>query len=56
MFQFPQFSLSSLCVQEEVTQHDLCRVSPFGNPRIKGSLHLPEAYRSLPRPSSPSYA
>jgi hypothetical protein len=28
-------------------------VSPFGNLRIKGRLHLLEAYRSLSRPSSP---
>ena len=28
------------------------RVVPFGNPRIKGHLHLPAAYRSLSRPSS----
>ena len=28
-------------------------VVPFGNPRIKGYLHLPGAYRSLSRPSSP---
>ena len=28
-------------------------VIPFGNLRIKGYLHLPEAYRSLSRPSSP---
>jgi hypothetical protein len=28
-------------------------VSPFGNLRIEGYLHLPEAYRSLSRPSSP---
>ena len=28
-------------------------VIPFGNPRIKGHLHLPGAYRSLSRPSSP---
>ena len=27
-------------------------VSPFGNPRIKGYLLLPVAYRSLSRPSS----
>ena len=27
-------------------------VSPFGNPRIDGYLLLPEAYRSLSRPSS----
>ena len=30
-----------------------CWVVPFGNLRIKGYLHLPEAYRSLSRPSSP---
>ena len=28
-------------------------VVPFGNPRIKGHLHLPAACRSLSRPSSP---
>ena len=28
-------------------------VVPFGNPGIKGHLHLPQAYRSLSRPSSP---
>ena len=30
----------------------LCWVSPFGNLRIKAHLRLPEAYRSLSRPSS----
>ena len=30
----------------------LHRVSPFGNPRIKGYVLLPVAYRSLSRPSS----
>ena len=30
----------------------ICRVSPFGNPWIKGYLLLPTAYRSLSRPSS----
>ena len=33
-----------------------CRVVPFGNLRINGYLHLPEAYRSLSRPSSPPRA
>ena len=33
-----------------------CRVVPFGNLWIKGYLHLPEAYRSLSRPSSPPRA
>ena len=30
----------------------LCRVSPFGYPRIKAHLRLPVAFRSLSRPSS----
>ena len=30
----------------------LCRVSPFGNLRINAYVPLPEAYRSLSRPSS----
>ena len=29
------------------------RVTPFGNLRIKAYVPLPEAYRSLSRPSSP---
>ena len=33
-----------------------CWVVPFGNLRIKGHLHLPGAYRSLSRPSSPPRA
>ena len=32
------------------------RVAPFGNQRIKDYLHLPLAYRSLSRPSSPPRA
>ena len=32
------------------------RVSPFGHPRVDDCLRLTEAYRSLPRPSSPSRA
>lgn len=35
-----------------VDRVSLCRVSPFGNLRIKAHLRLPEAYRSLSRPSS----
>ena len=31
---------------------ELCRVSPFGYLRINGYLLLPEAFRSLSRPSS----
>ena len=33
-----------------------CRVAPFGYPGIKDRLRLPRAFRSLPRPSSPSRA
>ena len=56
MVQFPPFAPLKLCVHLRVVQHDLYWVAPFGNPRIKGYLHLPEAYRSLSRPSSPSRA
>jgi hypothetical protein len=50
MFQFPGLA------PFRVAEYDLRRVSPFGNPRIKACLQLPEAYRSLPRPSSPARA
>ena len=53
MVHFPPFASSGLCVHPRMTGHDPCRVSPFGNLRIKACLRLPEAYRSLPRPSSP---
>ena len=53
MVHFPPFASTELCVHSGMTGHDPCRVSPFGNPRIKACLRLPEAYRSLPRPSSP---
>ena len=41
-----------LCIQYRLTGLSPSRVSPFGNPRIDGYLLLPEAYRSLSRPSS----
>ena len=53
MVQFSQFRSNNLCIQLKVIRHYPYRVSPFGNPRIKACLQLPEAYRSLPRPSSP---
>ncbi len=52
MFQFPSFTAASLCIQLAAGGHDPTRVSPFGHPRIKACVQLPEAYRSLPRPSS----
>ena|GEM_PF-1312945 len=48
----PRVRSDGLWIQPAVTGYDPCRVAPFGNPRINGCLHLPEAYRSLPRPSS----
>ena len=39
-----------------MTPNDRCRVAPFGNLRIKACVPLPEAYRSLLRPSSPDEA
>jgi hypothetical protein len=52
MFQFAGLPPPGLCIQPEVTGHYPCRVSPFGYPRIKVCSRLPEAFRSLPRPSS----
>ena len=52
MFQFPRFASSHW---EDGSPSD-CRVAPFGYPRIKDRLRLPGAFRSLPRPSSPSRA
>ncbi len=36
-----------------IARYNPCWVAPFGIPRIKACLRLPEAYRCLPRPSSP---
>ena len=56
MFHFTALALTALYIQTAVSTHYGRGVLPFGNPRIDGCLHLPEAYRSLPRPSSPSNA
>ena len=45
----------TLCIQVTVTRHVSSWVSPFGYPRIKACRQLPEAFRSLPRPSSVIY-
>src|SRR5213082_1901084 len=52
MFQFPGFA-SPL---REMIGPAADRVAPFGNPGITACLQLPQAYRSLPRPSSPPCA
>ena len=44
MLQFPRFPILTDCSEEQEV--------PFGNHRIKSSLRLPGAFRSLARPSS----
>ena len=51
MFQFP--ALASAIADGMSSTY---RVVPFGNPGVKGHLHLTQAYRSLSRPSSPPRA
>ena len=51
MFQFPPFASHGLNAGDDRPSGG--RVVPFGNPRVKGHLHLTAAYRSLSRPSSP---
>ena len=41
------------CIHREVRDHDATWVAPFGNPGIIARWQLPQAYRSLLRPSSP---
>jgi hypothetical protein len=47
----PRVCLRTLCIQARIPIAGW--VSPFGNPRINDRSHLPAAYRSVPRPSSP---
>src|SRR5690349_3257131 len=51
MFQFP--GLAPASVSSPVTSLATGRVSPFGHPGITAHVQLPQAYRSLSRPSSP---
>ena len=48
MFHFPTFPPHALCVQAWVTGHDSCRVSPFGNPRIKAWSAAPRGISQPP--------
>jgi hypothetical protein len=48
MFHFPTFPPLTLCVQVRVTGHYSCRVSPFGNPRIKAWLTAPRGLSQPP--------
>lgn len=53
MFQFARFASGPYEFGVRILRHDPEGVPPFGNPRIEACVPLPEAYRSLPRPSSP---
>ena len=55
-FTSPRVAQPVLCIQTGATPYERRRVSPFGNLRIKACVPLPEAYRSLLRPSSPDDA
>ena len=55
-FTSPRVALPVLYIQTGMAPYDWSRVSPFGNLRIKACVPLPEAYRSLLRPSSPDDA
>ena len=55
-FTSPGVALEPYCIQASVSRHYARRVSPFGHHRINACLPLPGAYRSLPRPSSPTDA
>ena len=46
-------SVPRVCPSCDVTRVTPRRVAPFGNPGITARVQLPQAYRSLPRPSSP---
>ena len=48
----PRVRFRNLCIQLRMTEHNPCRVPPFGNLGVKDCLRLVRAYRSLPRPSS----
>src|SRR3990170_6014298 len=54
MFQFPEFALPCLCIQQGMTPKG--RVSPFRYLRIKAFCQLPVAFRRLTRLSSPVIA
>jgi hypothetical protein len=49
MFQFPGFASRLRAISDLAVRG----VAPFGDPGITACLQLPQAYRSLPRPSSP---
>jgi hypothetical protein len=55
-FTSPRVTLPALCIQAGVILHYQDWVAPFGYLRIKACVPLPEAFRSLLRPSSSDVA
>ena len=53
MVQFPRSCFVQLCIHYTIYIITDVWVTPFGYPRFNGCLLLTEAFRSLPRPSSP---
>ena len=53
MVHFPELAHTRLCYSAGCNESSSRWISPFGHPRIIACLRLPEAFRSLPRPSSP---
>jgi hypothetical protein len=53
MFQFAPFASAGYSFTGRIMRYEPQGVPAFGDLRIKGCLHLPGAYRSWPRPSSP---
>ena len=56
MFHFSRCCFKLLFIHNLIHTLSHMWVSPFGYLRIKACLRLPEAFRSLPRPSSPCVA
>ena len=52
MFHFPGYHAKRSILFNRRRQAVACRIAPFRNLGIKVCLPLPQAYRSLPRPSS----
>ena len=52
----PPVAPRTVCVRVRAAGHCPRWVVPFGDPRVEGYVPLTAAYRSLPRPSSASYA
>ena len=55
-FSSPGSPRAAYVFSRPMTGHHPGRVPPFGHPGINARLQLPPAFRSLPRPSSPSCA